>query len=217
MSIQSRTNSKSTRFASLFAKRKSDCSQSVFDTILWENEDVVVVPTLGSIVSNWMLIIPKDHYLNFHEWSEQKLISIDSVLREVVEGLCINDSDWISFEHGPKVAGTNIGCGVDYAHLHLLANAPFSFEDMVLETKKRTHWLSWRQADLKEMHNHLLNDSSYLMLTDHRSSFVASEVEGIGSQFMRRVISTLVDLPDHWDYRAFPETANAMETRRRFA
>src|ERR1039457_3903387 len=52
-----------------FLKPSGECAQPIYDQILFETGGCVVTPTLGSIVPNWLLIVPRSPVLNFAQWS----------------------------------------------------------------------------------------------------------------------------------------------------
>jgi hypothetical protein len=44
------------------------CQRAAYDQVLLETHDCVVAPTLGSIVPNWLLIVPRRPAVNFRVW-----------------------------------------------------------------------------------------------------------------------------------------------------
>ena len=44
-----------------------------YNVRLYETENFAVIPSLGSIVEGWLLIIPKKHYLSYGYLSSEEL------------------------------------------------------------------------------------------------------------------------------------------------
>lgn len=116
------------RFRKIFDPRAD--TNPVFDIPLAEFSNCVVVPSLGSIISGWLLIIPKGDFLNFAQWrkiyDQNPLVLVDALHAEL--GRSPRRTIW--FEHGADTRHSPIGCGTDHAHLHVLLDAPFSLREL---------------------------------------------------------------------------------------
>ena len=67
------TNAGVGRFSSLLSRHV--CPKPLYDEVLARLHNCVVTPTLGSIIPNWLLIIPEEPILNFSEWKTRFGIS----------------------------------------------------------------------------------------------------------------------------------------------
>ena len=180
------------------------CPAPLFDTVLWDLGDAVVTPTLGSIIPNWFLVIPRSQVLSIAKWlqKDRALCCVHDIARRV--GRSANDVIW--FEHGPAVVNGVTGCGVDHAHIHLLIDPPFTFEQFK-EASKSASSLNWNEKT-GNPYNFISPDESYLVAARGDDFVFASGVESAGSQFFRRVIATLVGRPNSWDYKSKPHLDN---------
>lgn len=99
------------RFAGLLAE--GVCPRPSYDEVLLETHGCAVTPTLGSILRNWLLVIPRSPAINFARWQAatgvQPCDPIQAILAK--HGIASNRVIW--FEHGPSEGGTDVGCGVD--------------------------------------------------------------------------------------------------------
>jgi len=105
-----------------------------------------------------------------------------------------------------------VGCGIDHAHLHILINPPFSFDDFASESQ-RIGDVHWELQRAETVYNSIEPSNSYLVAasSDGEATF-ARNVEQVGSQFFRRVIANLVDMPALWDYKLHPHLNNVVST-----
>jgi ATP adenylyltransferase len=175
----------------------------------------LVAPTLGAIVPNWLLLIPRDPVLNFRVWAELHGRCPSQLLRDVRLHLGLGADDIVWFEHGPCSSGTPIGCGLDHAHLHILIRPCFSFWSFEQRTRSLSD-LNWAAGEYDNSYNMIDVFNSYLIAGSGDRTIIAQGVEATGSQFFRRVVGALVDAGDTWDYRHYPNAHNVYETVRSF-
>lgn len=197
------------RFSDLLLRTASEAAS--YDRILKEYETCIVAPTLGSILPNWLLIIPKVPVVNFLDFSQFSGVNPVVLVRALLRDLRIDSRRVFWFEHGPLSSGSLVGCGVDQAHLHVLIDAPFGFSAFrKLATLKSG--LKWTGSPADELFYRIPNDQSYLTFGSEEYSYFASEVDVVGSQFFRRVIAELAGYPDAWNYREHQWLTNVEKT-----
>jgi ATP adenylyltransferase len=212
MSIQSEKTSGG-RFA--FLKPSGECPQPIYDQILFETDSCVVTPTLGSIVPNWLLIVPRSPTLNFAQWSRTTGQSPLRLIKSIMAECSLSSDRLVWFEHGPAQTGSTIGCGVDQAHLHVIYDAPFSAEQVRLIATEHSQ-LDWSVSKAETAYSSIRGQNSYLVVGSSDSAAYAQDVEQVGSQFFRRMIAKLSDTGDAWNYRAYPHLSNVRQTIRSF-
>lgn len=208
LTVESMTRQR--RFETLLQKEISGAAE-IHDRPLLARADWLVAPTLGAIIPNWLLLIPRDPVLNFRAWSELRGKYPEQLLREVRQHICLRGDEIIWFEHGPRVAGTLTGCGLDHAHIHILIRPRFSFEDFAEMTRSLSN-LAWMGCKSEGAHQKVSVGRSYLIAGSGDTAIVAQDVEATGSQFFRRVIGALVDAGDSWDYQQYPHADHIAET-----
>ena len=92
-----------------------------YNVRLYETEHFAVIPSLGSIVEGWLLIIPKEHYLSYGYIESQALLDELKKLIDYVGGIVKQVyGDYVIFENGAYCSNKLVGCGVDYAHIHIV-------------------------------------------------------------------------------------------------
>jgi ATP adenylyltransferase len=195
------------RFANIFSDA---CPRPLYNTVLRETDTMVVTPTLGSIIPNWVLAIPKRHAANAAHWAQNQCNAPLSAIKNIARSFGRDPRDIVWFEHGATEAGSIVGCGVDHAHIHILLTPPFSFEQLSEEVQADAD-LGWS----------LRNGCAYAAIDSSRSYFVAGHgeqfllaqsVESAGSQFFRKAIARVVHRNAAWDYRCHPHMENVTET-----
>jgi ATP adenylyltransferase len=187
------------------------CPALLHDTLLWDLGDLVVTPTLGSIVPHWVLIIPKARVLNIAMWSAADSSAPLHYVNEVARRAGRSADDIIWFEHGPAVAKGVTGCGVDHAHMHVLLAPAFTFEQFKSASRDAASYLKWHEG-VGNPYASITSNKSYLVAGGGRQFLFASTVEAAGSQFFRRVIATLSGNPVSWNYKKHPHLNNVALT-----
>jgi hypothetical protein len=197
------------RFVALLAAEAK--RRKAYDRPLLETAEWVVAPTLGAIVPNWLIIIPRRPALNFHGWYRATGTDPHAIVTAVCKHVSLAGDKALWFEHGPKIVGTAVGCGTDYAHLHVILDPPFSFETFMAQVESSSA-LNWKQVVPEEAYDHLTGQYSYLVVGMGDRAAVAEVVELTGSQFLRRMVGTAVGKADEWNYRHHPHEENIART-----
>lgn len=185
--------------------------RAAYDHLLLQTHECVVGPTLGSIVPNWLLVVPRRPAVNFREWHTSSCIDPVRLIGEVLDELGTSRQRAIWFEHGPCAEGSIVGCGVDHAHIHILIDAPFSFDELAAAATESAR-LAWRRSRASEAYGSMPADASYLVAGSLSEAVLAEKVESAGSQFFRRIVAQLVGKPNEWNYRTHAHLENVRET-----
>ena len=203
----------SVRFATLL--QGSNTTAEIYDRPLLERQDWLVAPTLGAIVPNWVLVIPRMRALNFREWQRKTGKKPELIVSAVCQHLGLRHADVIWFEHGPTERGSVSGCGVDYAHLHILFNPHFTFEALTDQARSMSK-LDWQLTVTSQAYDFLSEADSYFVAGSGEQAISALNVESAGSQFFRRVIGSLTGRNELWDYRCHRHSDNITTTIKNF-
>ncbi|KQM14847.1 hypothetical protein [Novosphingobium sp. Leaf2] len=190
------------RFAALLGGRGS----AIYDRPLLETKDWIVAPTLGAIVPGWLLIIPRRAAPNCREWSTSSGMSPLGAVKEVAGHLGLSMDEVIWFEHGPASMGTPVGCGLDYAHLHMIIRPRFNFADFAAGARAQAD-LIWSECEATDAYARSGTRSFYIAGSGD-VAIVAKDVEAGGSQFFRRIAASLIGNGEVWNYRHHPHTEN---------
>src|ERR1700721_2859884 len=92
-----------------------------YNKSLFETEHFKVIPSLGSLVEGWVMIVPKEFYISFGAIANSAIYNeLDDLIQNLGQVIKMEFGDFVIFEHGPVVRKSLIGCSVDYAHLHFV-------------------------------------------------------------------------------------------------
>jgi ATP adenylyltransferase len=195
------------RFENLFSDA---CPRPLYDTILRDTGTMVVTPTLGSIIPNWILAIPKRRAANAVRWAQDERNALLLAIKEIARSFGRNPRDVIWFEHGATEPHSIVGCGVDQAHIHILLTPPFSFDRLCEEAQAEAR-LEW-SLGRGDAYTAIDSSRSYFVAGRSDRFLLAQSVETAGSQFFRKAIARIVDRDAAWDYRSHPHLENVVET-----
>ncbi|WP_298257560.1 hypothetical protein [uncultured Litoreibacter sp.] len=190
----------------------SRATKPVHDYVLCETKNFAVLPSLGSLVPNWVLIIPKNpmpclSHLNLNEQNE-----LTNLSERVRAKFSWSPAETFLFEHGGEY-GSPISCGVDQAHLHLV-NVDF---DLILAAKNFNTELVWETEEgcLPMPSTSEQKKAEYLACSNAGIVHFAFPKSPV-SQFFRRVIAQETSQPEKWNYRDFPALEEISNTNARF-
>lgn len=170
-----------------------------WDEVLFESENFVAVPTLGSLVEGWVLLVPRIHHLCIGAFSPQLMEEFQAFRATVQSALTSIYGNIVAFEHGPARTGHPAGCGVDHAHLHLV---PWdgSFETTVCEHAPSI--IAWAHSHgygkLIERHR---AGQTYLYYEEATGEAWSGTSDAIPSQFFRKVIARATGQEACYDWK----------------
>ncbi len=183
------------------------------DHVLFESPNFVVVPTIGSIIPGWVLVVPRSHFLNVGSFNLalfQEFMRIQEIAAKALRD-CFGPVS--IFEHGPVRERESVGCGVDHAHLHIVATEL----DLpgIIKRSGETQ-LQWRPASgIHATRPFAIEQMPYVFLQQASGGAWIGSASVIESQLIRKVIAAHVSRPDCWDWKAHPFESNAKETVKR--
>ena len=196
------------RFAALLAEASGP--HALHDTVLLQTSEWVAAPSLGALVPGWLVIIPRHPALNYRQWARRNGDPA-RLLDEAATALGLAPGDYLWFEHGPRAEHTLVGCGVDYAHLHMLIRPPFRGADLVSVASPDAD-LSWSSVRRVDAYAEADADTSYFVIGQGNEAWLATDVDDAGSQYLRRAVATLLGQPTSWNYRVHPQAENVVRT-----
>lgn len=113
----------------------------------------------------------------------------------------------VSFEHGPALAGSATGCGVDQAHLHIVPVQPEAFQQVVSPLQR------WLPTSVHLPHELRPPDVDYLWYEAGGTAASLAFPEQTESQFFRCAVAAAAGRPHAWDYRLYPFLENVRTTQ----
>ena len=203
------------RFACQFCQMTADDqgpSRRLCDRRLWETANFTVVPTLGSIVEGWFLLVSKSHHLCFGALPSEIRAEGQDLLERVASWVRAHYGPATVFEHGPATESSPIGCGIDHAHLHIV-HLPFGLleEARFSPDARQIAWdcceSFWRRA--AELHK---AGVPYLLIKEPGRSPSVGSPAYVPCQFLRRLIAARQGRGEEFDYRTHAFDGNIRST-----
>ncbi len=169
--------------------------------------ECVVAPSVGAIVPGWLLLIPRKPTLSMRDLPHAERRAILYRARAVAEVIRATNKNVAIFEHGPSRRGSIAGCGIDQAHIHVVA-LPF---DLANHTRMLYPEHAWTNVCPDDPWSRITPNADYYLMSGEAGLFI-SEPTDVLSQFFRRVIAEAVGRTDEWDYRQHPNDRNIRAT-----
>lgn len=169
-------------------------SYALYDRIVEETDNFAVLPTKGSIVPGWVLVVPKFPIPRIADVPR----ALHGELNELVNRTCAKlekaFGPTFTFEHG-GFKGSQVSCGVDQAHLHIAA---LDFD--LVQAAQMTSPTSWTNVDCDRAPNGTFSASEYWYVSSGAVS-LSKPIEIAVPQFFRKIIAERAGCSEHWDYR----------------
>lgn len=170
-----------------------------YDRPVAQTEHFVALPTLGSLVTGWLLVVPRRRMDNLSFLDAVERQALKSFVATLVDIVRAKESEVYLFEHGGH-AGSAIACGVDQAHLHIV---PLSFDLVAKATE--APGVQWTALRCGEIPWGLNDPSEYLSVCRAGDAWHLGRPRLPTSQWFRRLIAAELGIPERWDYRQYPE------------
>lgn len=191
---RSELSASSSKFAWLTAP--GEHARPAHDIVVASNYHFVAVPSLGSLVPGWMLLVPRRPMPTLSLMNLEERQSLAALRTDLSGRLGLYGQTVYAFEHGGS-SGSLASCGVDQAHLHLV---PLEFD--LLQAARR-HDLSWRPSvSIHELVEADTGGREYLFAERAGVSLMGFP-EAPMSQWFRRVIAQACGV-EEWDYKRNP-------------
>jgi ATP adenylyltransferase len=179
-----------------------------WDRPVLQTEQFLVMPSKGSLVPGWLLVVPRRATLNLRDLSSGERGQLNDICRSVRTMLHVFGGRIFEFEHGADRRGSLMGCGVDQAHLHVV---PLPFD--LLGAASRQQGVTWTQAtSCDDPWQDLPANSHYLLAKEDQKQALIGIPSSPTSQWFRRIIANELRVPDKWHYSEHPFSENVART-----
>jgi ATP adenylyltransferase len=95
-------------------------SRELWDVPVFEVPNFFALPTVGPMVEGWLLVVPREPVLSLSRLSESQFSQLEGFLADIKPVIESTFGPVSMFEHGPSAVASAVGCGVNYAHLHVV-------------------------------------------------------------------------------------------------
>jgi ATP adenylyltransferase len=186
-------------------------SGDLWDREILRTERFVVLPSAGSLVAGWTLVVPRAPMINLSKLDDTGRVELDSIIEIVAGSLAATGERVYCFEHGAGWSGSATGCGVDQAHLHIV---PLPFDLLAAARAQTDGAIDWCSARCEgQTLAQLPSEGEYVALwsADEGGPMIGTVRHPV-SQWIRRVVADELGIAGEWDYRSHPQTRNVSQT-----
>lgn len=190
-----------------------DRPDTEWDVDIEGNDHFAVVPSLGSLVPGWLLIVPRRPLLNLCGLSFQERDALEQLVKQLRDKLtsCFQSAVY-DFEHGSQLVGSAMGCGIDQAHLHLV---PLSFDLLQAAKECSGDNIAWHNlSQASDLWSNIPLGQEYLTIRNSTGQSVLGFPKYSESQWLRRVIAKNLNRAAEWNYRSHSGLSNIRATLR---
>ncbi len=186
-------------------------NQQIENTVFYETERFVVIPTLGQFIEGWLMIVSKTHINSALNLDTKSLKELSQVIETCMNSISKIYGQSIVFEHGPgTIRGMTGGCCINHTHLHIVpCKSPEKFRSLIPFPRTT-------KIEIIELanSNRINNPSGYLLIgLDDNTFYEFCEVDTIlPRQYLRQVIAVTEGVHNFWDWRIFPHYENILKT-----
>jgi len=165
--------------------------------------DFATIPTVGAIVPSWALIVPRQPVSCIADLEPQARMGLLRHARETVDQfVSVAGGTGYIFEHGARQFGSSTGCGVDQAHLHVVAIDGNLIENVECD-------FDWRNVSQHDPWADIRGE--YLMIFSNEIAR-GTKLDMPQSQYFRKKIAELSGNASAWNYHTHPFLENATMT-----
>ena len=190
-------------FAVMFGSKYGIKQRCIFET-----EHFACVPSIGSFVEGYLLVIPKQHFLSslvIPASYTPELLSILSRISVFYDKAY--HKGMILYEHGTADAQKAGGMSVVHAHLHFV---PCS--QPVVTKCSEFSFMRFPSFSEAAKYYSMNQNSPYLLLRDVDGSFYFSTSDEIPSQYFRKRVCDLCGIPGTGDWKEYPYVGHIKKT-----
>jgi len=171
--------------------------------VFMENPSGIAVASLGQIVEGYAVVFGRQHKLSLRSLEKDDRREFLRFVRAARKRVEEHFGPTVMFEHGASCTGTNVSCGVNRIHLHIV---PYTSRSLKNEIKKmfECQEIASTIEQILEKLRCFDVDSPYFWIEEGGSVFLFSYGEKRESQVVRRVIAQQVGMDEQWNWRDYP-------------
>lgn len=181
-----------------------------WDVAVVESTNFVAVPTKGTLIPGWLLVVPRSYSLCYGALARELIDEYRMFRQRVTDLVADAFGPPTCFEHGPIATSQQSGCGVDYAHLHVV---PLQFDLRTAIDAEVSDRLDWVSCDpvIGPIDFHEKNLEYTVVQTPDNHTEIATHLS-FPSQLARKAIARHLGLATQYDWRLHLMEDNAWKT-----
>lgn len=179
----------------------------VENTVICETQNFRVIPTVGSLIEGYVLIVTKNHINSLSELTREQKIEYENLVNKILKIFQkLYGRTPILFEHGtPNIQNSMSATSIIHAHSHIV-NFNFKNESEILEKYNFTPIQNFK--DVKR-------ENYIYYVSDNETKYVSYNFDSI-SQLMRILIANEIDKGEQYNWRKFDFKENIVTMLNKF-
>ena len=171
----------------------------VENTIIYETDTFRVIPSVGSLIDGYVLIITKNHVNSLSELTDEQKKEYENIVYKISNQFeKIYGKTPILFEHGtPNLKNLMSANSIIHAHSHLV-NFEFKNEEEIIQ---KYNFKSVKSFNEVERENYIYFQNS------NGQKYVSYNFDSV-SQLMRILIAKEIDKENQYNWREFDFNEN---------
>lgn len=180
---------------------------NLFNTLIEETKYFYVRPTVGSIVVNYLLIIPKRHITSFSSLNDKEQKDFVLIINKYRQLFYKKTNKYpIIFEHG--TCDNNSSSSIIHAHIHIVGHNYLNEKEIIND-------LNMEKIDFKNIFNNKYNKSYILYINQENDVYITYNFKK-ESQKMRKYIANDIGKNNKWNWKKYPYINNVKQTIKNF-
>jgi diadenosine tetraphosphate (Ap4A) HIT family hydrolase len=171
--------------------------------IFMEDASGIAAASLGQIVEGYAVVFGRENCISLRSLEKDDQREFLHFVRTVRQRVEQHFGPTIMFEHGAACAGTNVSCGVNRIHVHVV---PYTGRPLNKEIAKTFRCVA-TTSTIEQMLERLSSwetDTPYFWVEEGSEVFLFSYGEKRESQVVRRIIAQQVGMENRWNWREHP-------------
>jgi ATP adenylyltransferase len=155
----------------------------------------IAVASLGAFVDGWALVFPRRHVLALAEMTSAEWSSFDAMLATARGNLESVYGNVVLFEHGSAGSGRTAACGVNHAHMHIVA-LDVDLRQAIAQIAHEVGTFVWSASEGRP---DSVPGQDYIFLSDNTGSWISHSTHLPGQVVRRALAATLGHR--QWDWK----------------
>lgn len=165
--------------------------------VIYENENFLVMPMVGPLVKEYLLLVPKNHYLSFSHM-ETSLLKEAEILIGKIRKIFFDTygKQSVVYEHGAMSHKLKGGCCSDHAHMHIVGTDIDAFDDICL-----SGYSPQKILDISELQEQKEKNMAYLFYENQIGDKYVFDAPIVEGQFIRKILAKKMGADDrcYWN------------------
>lgn len=178
--------------------------------IIWENEDFLVLPTVGCLRPGYCLFMPYEHTKSFASLAVNEIKQAFALVETHRQNLESIFGKTIIAEHGSGGYSQKGASCCDHAHLHLIP-----MPNQVEAVYEIYEDVGGKPMEIKTVDDFAkLKNQPYMLLSPQPEVYyVWTNTDNFSRQFIRQVVAKLIGIENKYDWREHSFSENMSVTQ----